>query len=39
MELLKIEEYSNALKVFLRPTEAYPEGQNFSIVMCNLRML
>lgn len=29
MELLKIERYSNALKVFLRPTEAYPEGQNF----------
>lgn len=29
MELLKIEEYSNALKVFLRPTEYYPEGQNF----------
>lgn len=22
-------EYSNALKVFLRPTEDYPEGQNF----------
>ena len=29
MELLKIEEYSNALKVFLRPTKDYPEGQNF----------
>lgn len=29
MELLKIEKYSGALKVFLRPTEDYPEGQNF----------
>lgn len=29
MELLKIEKYSSALKVFLKPTEAYPEGQNF----------
>lgn len=29
MELLKIEKYSSALKVFLKPTETYPEGQNF----------
>ena len=29
MELLKIEEYSEALKVFLKPTEFCPEGSNF----------
>lgn len=29
MELLKIEKYSSALKVFLKPTETYLEGQNF----------
>lgn len=29
MELLKIEEYSSALKVFLKPTSACPEGSNF----------
>lgn len=29
MELLKIEEYSEALKVFLKPTSACPEGSNF----------
>lgn len=29
MELLKIEEYSEALKVFLKPTTTCPEGSNF----------